>query len=151
MSTKTIENRKARHDYHIVETYEAGIVLQGTEVKSLRAGQANIKDSFARIKDSEVFLINMHISPYEQGNINNHEPTRERKLLMHKSEIRKLIGQTKEKGLTLVPLKIYFTRGKAKAQIGLAKGKNLYDKRQDMATRDAKREMERVFRERQKG
>lgn len=150
MSTKSIENRKARHDYHIEETFEAGIVLQGTEVKSLRAGQANLKESFARIKDNEVYLVNMHISPYEQGNQFNHEPTRERKLLMHKSEIRKLIGKTKEKGLTLVPLKVYFTRGKVKVELALAKGKNLYDKRHDMATKDAKREMERAFRERQK-
>lgn len=150
MSTKTIENRKARHDYHIEETFEAGIVLQGTEVKSLRAGQANLKDSFARVKDNEVYLVNMHISPYEQGNQFNHEPTRERKLLLHKSEIRKLIGKTKEKGLTLVPLKVYFTRGKVKVELALAKGKNLYDKRQDMAAKDAKREMERAFRERQK-
>lgn len=144
------ENRKARHDYHIHETYEAGIALTGTEVKSLRAGKANIKDSYARIDDGELLLHNMHISPYDQGNRFNHEPLRTRKLLMHRYEINKLIGKTKEKGFTLVPLKLYFTRGKVKVEIGLATGKKNYDKRQDIAERDAKREMDRAFRERQK-
>lgn len=144
------ENRKARHDYHVEETFEAGIVLAGTEVKSLRAGKANLKDSFARIDHGEIFLFNAHISPYEQGNRFNHDPLRTRKLLMHAHEIRKLIGKVQEKGLTLVPLKMYFKNGKAKVQLALAKGKKLYDKRDDMAARDAKREMERVFRERQK-
>lgn len=144
------ENRKARHDYHIEETYEAGIVLAGTEVKSLRAGKANLKDSFARVDKGEVFLYNAHISPYEQGNRFNHDPLRTRKLLMNKSEIRKLIGQVQEKGLTLVPLKMYFRNGKAKVQLALAKGKKLYDKRDDIAARDAKREMERAFRDRQR-
>ncbi|MHB9095516.1 MAG: SsrA-binding protein SmpB [Eubacteriales bacterium] len=144
------DNRKARHDFHIEETYEAGIVLAGTEVKSLRAGQVNLKDSFARVDNGEVFLFNAHISPYDQGNRFNHEPRRTRKLLMNKYEIRKLIGRVQEKGLTLVPLKMYFKNGRAKVQLALAKGKKLYDKRDDMAARDAKREMERDFRERQK-
>lgn len=145
------ENRKARHDYHIHETYEAGIALTGTEVKSLRAGKANLKDSYARIDHAEIMLYNLHISPYEQGNRFNHEPLRTRKLLMHRYEINKLIGKTKEKGYTLVPLKLYFTRGKAKVELALATGKKMYDKRQDMAERDAKREMDRAVRERQKG
>ena len=144
------ENRKARHDYHIHETFEAGIVLTGTEVKSLRAGKANLKDSYARIESGEIMLHNMHISPYEQGNRFNHEPLRTRKLLMHRREINKLIGQTKEKGYTLAPLKIYFVRGKAKLELALVTGKKLHDKRQDMAERDAKREMDRHLRDRQK-
>ncbi|HWR42512.1 SsrA-binding protein SmpB [Sporomusa sp.] len=144
------ENRKARHDYHIHETYEAGIALTGTEVKSLRAGKANLKDSYARIDNAELMLHNMHISPYEQGNRFNHEPLRTRKLLMHRYEINKLIGKTKEKGYTLVPLKLYFTRGKVKVELGLASGKHTYDKRQDLAEKDAKRDMERALRDRQK-
>ena len=144
------ENRKARHDYHVEETFEAGIALAGTEVKSLRAGKANLKDSFARIDHGEMFLFNAHISPYEQGNRFNHDPLRTRKLLMHAHEIRKLIGKVQEKGLTLVPLKMYFKNGKAKVLLALAKGKKLYDKRDDMAARDAKRDMEIAFRERQK-
>lgn len=144
------ENRKARHDYFIHETYEAGIVLTGTEVKSLRAGKANLKDSYARIDDGELMLHNMHISPYEQGNRFNHEPLRTRKLLMHRYEINKLIGKTKEKGYTLVALKLYFTKGRAKVELGLATGKKNYDKRDDIAERDAKREIDRAFRERQK-
>ena len=144
------ENRKARHDYHIHESYEAGIVLTGTEVKSLRAGKANLKDSYARIEHSEIMLHNVHISPYDPGNRFNHEPLRTRKLLMHRSEIDKLIGKTQEKGFTLIPLKMYFVHGMAKLQLGLATGKKNYDKRQDMAERDAKREIDRAFRERQK-
>ena len=144
------ENRKARHDYHIHETYEAGIALTGTEVKSLRAGKANLKDSYARVDNGELMLHNMHISPYEQGNRFNHDPLRTRKLLMHRHEINRLVGKTKEKGYTLVPLKLYFTRGKAKLELGLASGKHTYDKRQDLAERDAKREMDREFRERQR-
>ena len=140
------ENRKARHDYFIEETFEAGLSLQGTEVKSLRAGKANLKDSFVLIRDGEAFVHNLHISPYEQGNRFNHEPTRSRRLLLHRHEINKLVGSIQQKGLTLVPLKIYFKRGKAKMEIALAKGKKLYDKRQDLATKDAKREMERAFR-----
>lgn len=149
-SVKEIENRKARHDYHIEEVYEAGIELQGTEVKSLRAGKANLKDSFALVRNGEVFVHNMHISQYEQGNRFNHEPTRVRRLLLHRHEINKLIGATQQKGLTLVPLKIYFKNGRAKMALALAKGKKLYDKRDDMAARDAKREIEKAFRERQK-
>ena len=135
------ENRKARHDYFIHEAYEAGLELHGTEVKSLRAGKANLKDSYAVIKNGEVFVENMHISPYEQGNIFNHDPLRPRKLLMHKAEILKLLGKTKEKGFTLVPLKIYFIKGKAKVLIGLCKGKKNYDKRETIKKRDDEREI----------
>ncbi|MGI6713220.1 MAG: SsrA-binding protein SmpB [Bacillota bacterium] len=143
------DNRKARHDYEILETYEAGIALQGTEVKSLRAGKANLKDAFARIENGEIFLYNMHISPYEQGNRFNHDPKRTRKLLMHKYEINKLFGAVREKGLTLVPLKVYFSRGRAKVELALAKGKKLYDKREDLAKKDAKRDMEKALKEKQ--
>ncbi len=143
------ENRKARHDYTIHETYEAGIALTGTEVKSLRAGKANMKDSYAQItKSAEVIVSNLHISPYDQGNRFNHEPLRDRKLLLHKAEILRLIGKVKEKGYTLVPLKMYFSHGLIKIEIALATGKKLYDKRQDMAKRDAKREVERAMKER---
>ena len=140
-----IDNRKARHDYQILDTYEAGIVLEGTEVKSIRAGKANLKDSYARVEKGELFLYNMHISPYEQGNRFNHESKRTRKLLMHKHEINRLLGKTKEKGLSLVPLKLYFKNNKVKVQIGLVRGKKLHDKRHALAERDAKREMERVY------
>ena len=139
-----IDNRKARHDYHILDTYEAGIVLKGTEVKSIRAGKANLKDSYARVEKGELFLYNMHISPYEQGNRFNHEPKRTRRLLMHKHEINRLLGRTKEKGLSLVPLKLYFKNNKVKVELALAKGKKLHDKRRALAERDAKREMERA-------
>ena len=143
------ENRKARHDFTIYETYEAGIALTGTEVKSLRAGKANMKDSYAQItRSAEVFLYNLHISPYDHGNIFNHDPLRNRRLLMHREEIRKLIGKVKEKGYALVPLKMYFKRGLVKVEIALATGKKLYDKRQDLAKKDAKREMERAMKER---
>lgn len=144
------QNRKARHDFFIEETHEAGIALTGTEIKSIRAGKVNLKDSFARIKEGEVFLVNMHISPYEQGNRFNHDPVRTRKLLLKKREINKLIGLTKEKGYTLVPTKIYLKRGLAKIELAVAKGKKLYDKRETMKKRDAQREIERAFRERQK-
>ncbi|GGK23681.1 SsrA-binding protein [Caldalkalibacillus thermarum] len=144
------QNKKARHDYYIEDTYEAGIVLTGTEIKSIRAGKVNLKDSFARIKNGEVFLMNMHVSPYEQGNRFNHDPLRTRKLLLHKREINKLIGLTKEKGYALIPLKIYLKRGLAKIDLAVAKGKKLYDKREAMKKRDAQREIERAFRERQK-
>lgn len=144
------ENRKARHDYHIHEVFETGLVLQGTEVKSLRAGKANLKDSYAQIKDGEIYLYNMHVSPYEQGNIFNHDPLRPRKLLMHKAEIIKLFSKTREKGFALVPLKIYFSHGRAKLEIALASGKKNYDKRQDLAERAAKRDMDRAMKERQK-
>lgn len=142
------ENRKARHLYHILETHEVGIVLQGTEVKSLRAGKANLQDSYARVENGELFLYNMHISPYEQGNRFNHDPKRTRKLLMHKQEINRLQGQSQEKGLTLVPLKIYFKNGKAKVALAVARGKKLHDKRRDIAARHAKREMERALKTR---
>ncbi|MDI3279980.1 MAG: SsrA-binding protein SmpB [Bacillota bacterium] len=139
------ENRKARHDYHILETYEAGIALRGTEVKSIRAGKVNLKDSFARIEGGEVFVYQMHISPYEYGNRENHDPLRTRKLLLHKSEIARLVGKTQEKGLTLVPLRVYFKRGLAKVELALAKGKKLYDKRHAEAEREARREVERAL------
>ncbi|WP_374721490.1 SsrA-binding protein SmpB [Peribacillus tepidiphilus] len=144
------QNKKAYHDYFIEETYEAGIVLQGTEIKSIRAGRVNLKDSYARIHKGEIFLYNMHISPYEQGNRYNHDPLRTRKLLLHRREINKLIGETKEQGYTLVPLKVYLKNGFAKVLIGLAKGKKQYDKREDLKKKEAKREIERAFRERQK-
>ncbi|MBO8173299.1 MAG: SsrA-binding protein SmpB [Bacillaceae bacterium] len=142
------QNKKARHDYFIEETFEAGIVLTGTEIKSIRAGRVNLKDSFARIHNGEVFLHNMHISPYEKGNRFNHEPLRTRKLLLHRKQIDKLIGMTKEKGYSLVPLDIHLNRGYAKINLALAKGKKLYDKRESMKKRDAKREIERAFKER---
>ena len=147
---KTIaQNKKAYHDFSIEETYEAGIVLQGTEIKSIRQGKVNLKDSYARIEKGEVFLIGMHVSPYEQGNRYNHDPLRERKLLLHNKEISKLIGETKEIGYSLVPLKLYLKNGYAKVLIGLAKGKKKYDKREDLKKKEAKREVERAFRERQ--
>lgn len=142
------ENRKARHDFTIYETFEAGIALTGTEVKSLRAGKANMKDSYAQVtRQAEVFVYNLHISPYDHGNIFNHDPLRSRRLLLHRAEINKLIGKVKEKGYALVPLKLYFKRGLVKMELALAVGKKLYDKRQDMAKRDAKREMERVLKD----
>ncbi|MTH53808.1 SsrA-binding protein SmpB [Bacillus mangrovi] len=144
------QNKKANHDYSIEETYEAGIVLQGTEIKSLRAGRVNLKDSFARIQGGEVFLHNMHVSPYEQGNRYNHDPLRTRKLLLHNREISKLIGLTKEEGYTLVPLKIYLKNGFAKVLVGLGRGKKKYDKREDLKKKEAKRDIERAFRDRQK-
>ena len=140
-------NRKAQHDYYIQDTLEAGIVLTGTEVKSLRAGRANLKDSYALVKNSEVFLFNCHISPYTHGNIQNHDPLRTRKLLLHRNQIRKLIGLTSQKGFTLVPLKIYFMHGKAKVALGIAKGKKLHDKRQVMKEREAQRDMERALKD----
>ncbi len=151
MNVKNVtENRKARHEYHIMETFEAGIALFGTEVKSLRAGKANLQDSFARVENAELMLYNMHISPYEQGNQFNHEPKRTRRLLMHKYEITRLLGKTREKGLALIPLKVYFKNGLAKVELALAKGKKLYDRRDDIAAKDAKREMDRAMKERSK-
>lgn len=142
-------NRKARHDYHVEETYEAGLVLTGTEVKALREGRANLRDSFARIERGEVFLYNAHISPYSHGNRWNHEPTRTRKLLLHKDEIRRLAGKVQQQGLTLVPLELYFNeRGVAKVLLALARGKKLWDKRRDIARREAEREAERAVKER---
>ena len=143
------ENRKARHYFTIYETFEAGIALTGTEVKSLRAGKANMKDSYAQVtRQAEVFVYNLHISPYDHGNIFNHDPLRSRRLLLHRAEINKLIGKEKEKGYALVPLELYFKRGLVKMELALAVGKKLYDKRQDMAKRDAKREMERALKDR---
>ncbi|NLY11679.1 MAG: SsrA-binding protein SmpB [Firmicutes bacterium] len=138
-------NRKARHDYFIEDTIEAGIALQGTEVKSLRLGKVNISDSFARIKDGEVFLHGMHISPYEQGNRFNHDPLRVRKLLLHKREINRLVGRTQEQGYTLIPLRLYFKRGKCKIELAVAKGKRKYDKRDAIAKKDAARRIERAL------
>ena len=138
-------NKKAYHDYFIDEKYEAGIVLHGTEVKSLRMGKCSIKESFIRIEKGEVFIYGMHVSPYEKGNIFNKDPLRVKKLLMHKYEINKLAGKIAEKGFTLVPLQVYFKEGKAKVEIGLARGKKLYDKRQDIAKKDQQREANRDF------
>jgi len=144
------QNKKASHDYFIEDTFEAGVVLTGTEIKSIRAGKVNLKDSFARITNGEAFIINMHISPFDHGNRFNHEPTRTRKLLLHKKEIDKLIGITKEKGYSLVPLKLYLRNGFAKVIIAVAKGKKLYDKRDTIAKRDADRQIARALREKQK-
>ena len=143
-------NRKAWHDYHIEESFEAGIVLTGTEVKSVRGARVNLKDSYGKVENGEIFLYNMHISPYEQGNRFNHDPLRIRKLLMHKIEISRLSGKIKEKGYALIPLKIYLNKGRVKIDLGLARGKKLYDKRHDIAERDSKREMERAFRDKQR-
>lgn len=145
------ENRKARHDYTIEESFEAGIELKGTEVKSMRAGRANLKDSFAIIENGELYLYGMHISPYEHGNIFNVEPMRPRRLLMHKKEIMRLLGKTKEQGLTLVPLKAYFKKDKIKIELALAKGKKLYDKRDAAAEKTAKREVEKAMKDRSRG
>lgn len=147
--TKTIaENRKVRHDYFILESYEAGIELVGTEVKSIRQGTVNLKDSWCSIDRGELWIKGMHISPYEKGNIFNRDPMRVRKLLMHRREIDKLFGQVKQDGLSLIPISIYFKDSKVKMQLGLCKGKKLYDKRDDAAKRDAKREIERSLKTR---
>ncbi|HDU7276501.1 TPA: SsrA-binding protein SmpB [Listeria monocytogenes] len=143
------QNKKARHDYAIEETFEAGIVLQGTEIKSVRNARVNLKDSYARIDKGEIFLHNMHISPYEQGNRYNHDPLRTRKLLLHKKQISRLIGETKESGYSIVPLKMYIKDGYAKVLIGVARGKKKYDKRKDLKQKEAKRDIERAFKERQ--
>ena len=141
-------NKRARHDYHILETWEAGLVLSGTEVKSLRDGKANIADAYAIVKEGEVYLLNLHIAPYEQGNHFNHEPTRTRKLLLHRKEIRRMIGAVERQGLTLIPLELYFKRGIAKVALALGKGKKLHDKRDTARERDAEREMARAVRTR---
>ena len=138
-------NKKAFHDYFIDETYEAGVALHGTEVKSMRMGKCSIKESFIRIENGEVFVYGMHVSPYEKGNIFNKDPLRIKKLLMHKYEINKLAGKIAEKGYTLVPLQVYFKEGKVKVEVGLARGKKLYDKREDIAKKDVRRETEREF------
>ena len=145
------QNRKARHDYHIEDVVEAGLVLQGTEVKSLRAGHATLVDGYADVKDGEVWLHGVHIPEYTEGTWTNHEPRRKRKLLLHRNEISKLIGKTKEGGFTLVPLSLYFKDGYAKVEIALARGRKAYDKRQAIAERDAKREAERATGRRAKG
>ena len=142
------QNKKARFDYHILEVIEAGMVLLGTEVKSLRQGRAHLKDSYARVKDGELFLMQSHISPYSHAYHDNHDPDRVRKLLVHKREIKRLQGKTQEKGLTLVPLKIYFKDGKAKVELGLARGKRSYDKRETLKRKTEQRELERAIKDR---
>ncbi|MDX8044688.1 SsrA-binding protein SmpB [Gracilibacillus sp. S3-1-1] len=142
------QNKKANHDYFIEETFEAGLVLQGTEIKSIRAGRVNLKDSFATIRQGEAYINNMHISPYEQGNRFNHEPTRARKLLLHRKQIDKLIGESKQAGYSIVPLKVYIKNGFAKVLIGLGKGKKKYDKREDLKQKQAKRDMDRAIKDR---
>ena len=144
-------NRKARYDYSVLGTYEVGLVLKGTEVKSLREGKVSLRESFAHFENNELYIMNMHISPYVFGNIFNVDPRRKRKLLMHKREINRLRGQVEEKGLTLVPLRIYFKRGHAKIELALAKGKRLYDKRQVLAEKDAQREVERELKNKEWG
>ncbi|MBQ4051999.1 MAG: SsrA-binding protein SmpB [Oscillospiraceae bacterium] len=143
-------NRKARHEYFVLETFEAGIELVGTEVKSLRMGGVNLKDSWCTVDDGELFVKGMHISPYEKGNIFNRDPFRVRKLLMHKREIMRLLGRVKQDGLTLIPLSLYFKSSRVKMELGLCKGKQLHDKREDMAKRDAKREIDRAMKQRQR-
>jgi SsrA-binding protein len=143
-------NKKASFSYDVEARYEAGLVLQGTEVKSLREGRANLKESYARVKEGEVFLYNCHISPYSHGNRQNHDPIRPRKLLLHRQEIKRLFGKVAERGYTLVPLRLYFKKGRAKVELGLGKGKKLHDKRQAMKERDAKRELERAFKHKQR-
>ncbi|WP_312645346.1 SsrA-binding protein SmpB [Hydrogenoanaerobacterium sp.] len=151
-NTKTIAaNRKAYHDYFVIESYETGIELFGTEVKSIRQGNVNLKDCWCDIKNGELFVIGMHISPYEKGNIFNKDPLRERKLLMHRREIAKLYGQVKQMQYTLVPLSMYFKGSRVKIQLGLCKGKKQYDKRDDIAKRDAKRDIDRTMKERSRG
>jgi SsrA-binding protein len=142
------KNRRARHDYAILDTYEAGLVLTGSEVKSLRDGKANLSDAYGIVRNGEIFLLNLHISPYERASYNNHEPTRTRKLLLHKREIRRLIGAVERQGLTLVPLELYFKRGVAKVAMALGKGKKLHDKRESAKARDADREIARAVRTR---
>ena len=149
-STKTIaQNKKAHHDYFVLESYEAGIELCGTEVKSLRAGRVNLKDSWCNIVDGEIFVNGMHISPYDHGNVFNKDPMRVRRLLMHKKEILKLFGTLQQQGLSLIPISLYFKGSKVKMQVGLCKGKKLYDKRASMAERDAKRNIDRALKEMQ--
>lgn len=139
------QNKKATHEYFILDKYECGLVLTGTEIKSIRAGKVNIEDAYVTIKNSEAFIINMHVSPYSHGNLFNHQETRTRKLLLHKQEIRRLIGKTKEDGHTLIPLKIYLNQGLAKLEIGLAKGKKLHDKRDALKEKDMKRQVEKTL------
>ena len=145
------QNKKARHDYEVLDTYEAGLVLTGTEVKSLRAGRSSLADAYAQIKDGEAWLVGSHIPEYTEGTWTNHEPRRTRKLLMHRGEIMRLVGKTREGGLTLVPLSLYFRDGRAKVELALARGRRAYDKRQAIAARDAAREVNRALGRRQKG
>ena len=147
MRSVEIQNRSARHNYSVEDTLEAGLVLYGTEVKSIRQGKANLIDSYAVIKDGEIYIVGMHISPYDKGNIFNKDPLRDKKLLLHKKEINKLLGIVQQKGLSLIPLKVYFLRGKVKLQLAIARGKKLYDKRDDLKARDAKREIDRRLKE----
>ena len=142
-----VSNRKARYEYHVLDTWETGIVLQGTEVKALREGKANLQDAFARVDNGEVWLFNVHISPYEQGNRFNHDPLRPRKLLMHRNEIRRLLGSVQEKGLTLVPLDLHFSGGRAKVNLALVRGKQLHDKRDSIRERDVAREVQRGYKD----
>jgi SsrA-binding protein len=144
---KLAENRKARHDYFIEETYEAGIELFGTEVKSIRMGKSNLKDAYAEVRNGEVYVYNMHISPYDKGNIFNKDPLRPKKLLLHKREIMKLTGYITLKGYTLIPISLYLVKGRVKVELAVAKGKKLYDKREDMAKRDAEREVQKNMKE----
>ena len=141
-------NKRARHDYHILDTWEAGIVLSGTEVKALRAGKATLTDAYGNLRDGEVYLLNLHIGQYEHGNVFNHEPTRSRKLLLHRQQIRRLIGSVEREGLTLVPLDLHFKEGRVKVTLALAKGKKQHDKREDLKRKDDEREMARVARAR---
>ncbi len=145
-STATVENRRARHEYHILESVEAGLVLTGTEVKSVRAGGVSLSEAYARFRDGEAWLVGMHVPPYRAGSFSNAEPNRPRKLLLHKDQIVQLQSRVAEKGLTVVPLRLYFTRGKAKVQLGVARGKKLWDKRADAAKRDVQREIARHVR-----
>ncbi|HEX2950508.1 MAG TPA: SsrA-binding protein SmpB [Armatimonadota bacterium] len=142
-----VDNRKARHDYEILETFEAGLVLTGTEIKALRTGRGNLRDSYARVENGEIMIYNFHISPYEQGNRANVDPLRLRKALMHREEIRRLLGKTREKGLSLIPLKVYLSHGYAKVELGLARGKKQYDKRTAIAERETARERERALKQ----
>ena len=152
MAETVAVNRKARHNYTIAETFEAGLVLTGTEIKSIRAGKANLADAYARVEKSEAWLIGAHIAPYERGNRYNHEPRRDRKLLLHRTQIDELMGRAAAKGLTIVPLRLYINdRGRAKVELGLARGKQLHDRRRDIAERDSRREVERALADAQRG
>ncbi len=152
MSIKVIAtNRKARHDYHIEDTIEAGLVLTGSEIKSIRAGQVSLRESYATVRNDEMWLVNAHIASYQQASYANHEPRRDRKLLLHRREINRLIGKLQEKGLTLIPLRIYLKDSRAKVELGLARGKKLYDKRQTLRERDDRRQIDRAMGRRQKG
>ena len=143
-----VDNRRARHDYHLLDRMEAGLVLTGTEVKSLRAGRANLRNAYAEVRDGEAWLVGAHISEYEQGNVANHDPDRDRKLLLHGREIASLIGKVRERGFTLVPTRLYWKNGRAKVEVALARGKEAHDKRRDIAKRDAQREVERELKAR---